>query len=296
MGSLSSFAKYLVDYFFLPLKALAVKTPQPTPASSQSKTPETAIGTPQRVSNLRQACLIRDRHRCVITRKFDAQEAQKRYKRDRRNIKDDDGLSLLPERDAMAYLEVAHIIPHSLMSVTGEGEWRLTDTKQMAYQILKMFNPDAIHLINGVDIDRPMNALTLTHDLHKLFGNFEIAFSPVGSQPHTYTIDYLESDRMGRIERLPITVTLYLTPDRSIDPPSPQLLKIHHAIGRILHMSAAGDYIDDILYNIEGMESGQVMPNGSTRLDDYVRFRLGGDVNVCILENYLSCYHVLEPC
>lgn len=90
----------------------------------------------------------------------------------------------------------------------------------MAHRILKMFNPSAIHLINGVDIDRPMNALTLTHDLHKLFGNFEIAFEAVGSNPHTYKINYLESDRMGRVEKLPVTVCLFLTPDRSIDPPS----------------------------------------------------------------------------
>ena len=106
-----------------------------------------------------------------------------------------------------------------------------------------MFNPHAIHLINGVDIDRPMNALTLTHDLHKLFGNFEIAFNASGPDPHTYEINYIEPDRMGQVEKLPVTVTLYLTPDRSIDPPSAQLLEIHRAIGRTLHLSAAGDYI-----------------------------------------------------
>ncbi|KAE8150581.1 hypothetical protein BDV25DRAFT_108046 [Aspergillus avenaceus] len=125
-GSLLMFAKYLVDNFFLPLKALAGKTPQPTPALSHVRTPETATGTPQRVSNLRRDCLTRDRHRCVITRKFDAQEGQNRYKRDGQNVRDDDGKSLLPERDRMAYLDVAHIIPHSLMSLTSEeGERRL---------------------------------------------------------------------------------------------------------------------------------------------------------------------------
>jgi hypothetical protein len=38
-----------------------------------------------------------------------------------------------------------------------------------------------------------MNALTLTHDLHKLFGNFDIAFEPAGSLPHTYKINYVET-------------------------------------------------------------------------------------------------------
>jgi hypothetical protein len=41
-------------------------------------------------------------------------------------VKDDDGVSLLPERHTMTYLEVAHIIPHSLMSLTDiEGELQL---------------------------------------------------------------------------------------------------------------------------------------------------------------------------
>jgi hypothetical protein len=137
-----------------------------------------------------------------------------------------------------------------------------------------MFNPGAIHLIDGIDIDRPINALTLTHDLHRLFGNFEIAFEPVGIQPHTYKVDYVESDRMGRVEKLPVTVSLFLTPDRSVDPPSPQLLAIHSAIGRILHLSAAGEYINDYIRDLEEMKGGEVMHDGSTRLDDYVRLRL----------------------
>lgn len=306
---LVAFAKYFIDNFLpckfpgatldishllFPVESLAVKTPQLTPALSHPRTPEATIGTPQRVSTSRQACLIRDRHRCIISRKSNAQEGQRRYKRDGSNLKDDDGKSLLEERDNMAFLEVAHIIPHSLMSLTSEeNEWGLVsahvlsdltiiladyiqaDSKQMAYRILRMFNPSAIHLINGVDINRPMNALTLTHDLHKLFSNFDIAFEPAGSQPHTYKINYVETDRIGRVERLPVIRTLYLTPDQSTDPPSPQLLKIHAAIGRILHLSAAGDYIDDLLRDIEEMEAGKVMTNGSTRLDDYIRFRLG---------------------
>jgi hypothetical protein len=273
--SLVAFAKYLVDNFLLPLKALAGKTPQPTPALSRSTTADVAIGTPQRVSNLRKSCLIRDRYRCVITRRFDAQEAQTRYKRDGRDVKDDDGKSLLPERDTMAYLEVAHIIPHSLKSITGDGgDRKLAESKQIAHRVLAMFNPGAIHLIDGVDIDRPMNALTLTHDLHRLFGNFEIAFQPVGTQPHTYKVDYVESDRMGRVEKLPVTVSLFLTPDRSVDPPSPQLLAIHSAIGRILHLSAAGEYINDYIRDLEEMKGGEVMHDGSTPLDDYVWFKL----------------------
>lgn len=101
------------------MKALAGKTPQPSPALSQSKEHDT-IGTLERLSNLRKACLVRDRYRCVISRKFDAEEAENRYKRDGEDVKDDAGNSLMPERDNMAFLEVAHIIPQSIKSITSK--------------------------------------------------------------------------------------------------------------------------------------------------------------------------------
>ncbi|PWY94840.1 hypothetical protein BO94DRAFT_285906 [Aspergillus sclerotioniger CBS 115572] len=124
--SLANFASFLVDNFFLPLKSLAAKTPQPTPASlSRLDLSGSAIGTPQRVSNLRKSCLTRDRHRCVVTRKFDVKEAEMRYKIVGEDVEDDDGKRLVEEADNTAYLEVAHIIPHSLMShgdIAGESK------------------------------------------------------------------------------------------------------------------------------------------------------------------------------
>ena len=36
------------------------------------------VGTPERLSALRDACLVRDRHRCVVSRAFDKDEALKR--------------------------------------------------------------------------------------------------------------------------------------------------------------------------------------------------------------------------
>lgn len=39
-----------------------------------------------------------------------------------------------------------------------------------------MFHTAVASLIDGVDIDRPLNALTLEMDLHQDFGNFEDFF------------------------------------------------------------------------------------------------------------------------
>lgn len=96
-----------------------MKTPQPTPISLSSNR-NASCGTKSRVSRLRQECLKRDNYRCVVSRKFDRAEAKKRLEKDETS-KDDDGELLRNQRsDQFEYLEVAHIIPHSLATLSSE--------------------------------------------------------------------------------------------------------------------------------------------------------------------------------
>jgi hypothetical protein len=78
------------------------------------------------VTALRGECLKRDRHRCVISGRFDDAEALERVEREGDDeAKDDDGNKLKREAGTFAPLEIAHILPHSLMNVSsgGEGSW-----------------------------------------------------------------------------------------------------------------------------------------------------------------------------
>ncbi|KAH7119483.1 hypothetical protein B0J13DRAFT_589968 [Dactylonectria estremocensis] len=290
--SLDDFAEFLFENFFLPrklhkilpshacspvsiVKASTKKTPQPSPAShsavmrTQGQV-QTFTGTPQRIATLRCACLIRDRYRCVISRKFDQTEALRRMRTQQRGgseAQDQDEAPLAGER--FEDLEVAHILPHSLTQVNSSRE--LEPSKATALAILNMFDSGATYLIEGTDIDRPRNALTLTHNLHILFGDFAVFFEPVDQQARTYRIDTFLPP--GFTDGLPITRTLSLTEERIIDPPSPRLLAIHNAIAHILHPSGAGDYIDEILRDAE--EHG-VREDGSTELERLVKLRLSG--------------------
>ena len=106
-----------------------------------------------------------------------------------------------------------------------------------------MFDDGVVRLIEGSDIDRTRNAITLTMEFHQLFGRFEVYFEPQGHQLHTYRIDSVRDDFM-RPSVLPIEGrTLFITDTRTIDPPSPRLLAIHAAIAHILYLSAAGSHI-----------------------------------------------------
>ncbi|KAK4155758.1 hypothetical protein C8A00DRAFT_41683 [Chaetomidium leptoderma] len=241
--------EYLLDNFFLPLKASTKKTPQPSPAdhSAVQRThgaglPQGLAGTPERLSALRGACLVRDRHRCVISRKFDLSEAVKRFKTSGSASRDDDGQLLEDDVNHFDVLKVAHILPHSLTK-TESGS-------QLAPR------------------------LTLTHLLHSTFGDFQVFFVPVTNNqgPHTYCINSFLPPFIIRDPSLPITRTLCLAENRTIDPPSARLLAIHCAIAHILHLSGAGEYIDRILRDAE--EHG-IRVDGSTELGRLVKLGLG---------------------
>ncbi|EFW15964.1 conserved hypothetical protein [Coccidioides posadasii str. Silveira] len=233
MGALEEFADYMVTQFFLPFRASSIKTPQPTPTMLSSIEASTATGTKQRISDLRHDCLVRDHHRCVVTRKFDITEARRRYERDK-NCTDDDGELLEREqRDNFQYLEVAHILPHCLTKV-GSGDKDLTESKKNVLRILDMFDTGITHLIDGLKIDSPSNALTLTFDNHRLFGEFQMYFEPTG-RAYEYTIHSVESGLLSN-PFFPVTRTLTLSPNHTIDPPSPRLLGIHRAISLILKL------------------------------------------------------------
>ncbi len=136
-----------------------------------------------------------------------------------------------------------------------------------------MFDHGVVDLIGGIDIDRPRNAITMTHNLHRFFGDFEVFFEPVAGQPpHTYQIrSFLPPGIVQGL--LPVTRTLFLTKSRSIDPPLPRLLALHRAIAHILHLSAAGSYINKIP---EHMEEKAIRADGSTELSHVVTLKLGG--------------------
>lgn len=105
--------------------ASSKQTPQPSPAPlsaierAQGGSHE-FTGTPNRISVLRTLCLQRDRHCCVISRRFDSKAATTRIERDGANAQDDDG-SLLTEK-SFDLLEVAHVLPHSMTQLKADLE------------------------------------------------------------------------------------------------------------------------------------------------------------------------------
>ncbi|KAM3552373.1 hypothetical protein MY1884_007233 [Beauveria asiatica] len=146
----------------------------------------------------------------------------------------------------------------------------LDSSREGALQILNMFDTDVVHFIEGPDIDRPRNAMTLTHNLHQDFGDFQIYFEPE-AQANTYRINTFLPAAIHNF--LPVTRELFLTEDRTIEPPSPRFLAIHRAIAHILHLSAAGAFIDTIL---DDFDQRAARADGTTHLGELVNLKVNG--------------------
>ncbi|KAF4764967.1 hypothetical protein HAV15_003270 [Penicillium sp. str.  len=204
--------------------------------------------------------LMRDRHRCVVSRKFDRAAARKHFEENAESCADDDGNPLKDESsDQFRYLEVAHILPHCLTTVAS-GETDLSDSKKNALRIL----------------DIRMNALTLTLNYHRLFGEFKIYFEPTGTR-HKYRIDSTERSPFLRNPLFPVTRSLTLSPHRTVDPPSPRLLDVHRAVALIIKLSGAGEYTERVLRDMEELD---VREDGSTHLGYLTGLRLGGWLDI----------------
>lgn len=136
-----------------------------------------------------------------------------------------------------------------------------------------MFDPDIGALIAGSDIDNPYNALTLTLNYHRLFGEFEIYFEQKDSKnERIYIIDSTEQRPFLRDALFPVTRELNLSPELDVDPPARKLLEVHCAIVHILKLSGAGNYIEKTLRE---MAETCVHTDGSTDIGRLVRSRLG---------------------
>ena len=191
-------------------------------------------GPAYRIATLRRDCLIRDKYRCVITRNFDRTEARRRVALDGPGAVDDDGQVL--DGSSFLNLEVAHILPRLLTNF--ESNLDLVTAREIALDILNMFDMNINRLMAGTDIGRPTNALTLTVNCHDEFGAFRIYFEAT-NRPHTYRI---QSYDLPLISAVPQAITRVLTLSPTIDSPHPRLLAVHAAIARVLHLSSAGPH------------------------------------------------------
>lgn len=270
--TLQTIALDFLDGFFLPLTARSC----PTTSVSNVLTPPSASnigpsqGTPFRLGGLRYLCLLRDDKRCVVSGHLD----KNAYNEARI------GGYQHPRGTYAVVTEAAHIMPHSLNSVSSVGD-SLPPTKGFVWQILNMFLPGTSTALEGSLIDTPANAILLATEIHDEFGRLRCYFDEVAGSANTYEFQTTRA-------AAPLLPGFYPAPGTLItfrnnepegrqlaDLPSPRLLKLHAACCKMLEMAGAADYVDRVLDDMERMqEQGTLAGNGSS--DIAMLFRMKG--------------------
>lgn len=271
--TLQTLADDLIRGFFVPLQAAGGQTPGAVSPLISARSygdvgPEQ--GLPSRVDGLRQLCLRRDGHRCVVSRHLDW-SAQTRHNRDHPDdFWDEDTVNT----------EVAHIIPHSFNALTLNGT--LGPARTYAWRVMNMFHPGISHILAGDAIDSPRNAMTLAGDLHKRFGRLKWYLEPTGPLPHSYTVHAIRGQRIEAWLRPPSGIVTF-SADGSVSPPDPRLIALHRACCLVLSMSGAGECVDDMFQDMRDLQgNGVLAADGSSDFAQYWRLRdVAGGVLVC---------------
>ncbi|KAH7906958.1 hypothetical protein BJ138DRAFT_1161323 [Hygrophoropsis aurantiaca] len=112
--------------------------------------------------------------------------------------------------------------------------------------------------LNGDKIHRLENIITLRPDLHSLFDTLDLWLEEDQSTANRYKICFSTGMRLG----FPVFVT-FTTPDPEHLPlPSPDLLLLHAVCARVAHLFGAGEYVDEILKDLE--ETRVLSPTGES--------------------------------
>lgn len=219
-------ATSLIQGLLVPMKALR-STPILSPHGMEDSIENIAsefTNPAVRSERLKRECLARDGKKCVVTGRLD------------HDLSDRNDTTI-----RTAITECAHIIPFSLAT------WRNDRDEQAKHIIWVNLNrcfPSIRNRINFTQesINETRNAMTLSFDLHKFFGLFYFAFEATG-RPHTYRLKNYDP---SLINNLPSMIT-FECHDSQHALPSPELLKVHAIIARILHASGLADYIDELV-------------------------------------------------
>lgn len=176
-----------------------------------------------------------------------------------------------------ARLEAAHIIPPSLNAITAPGA-ALPEAKHFVWKILNMFDPGVSRALEGTNIDSPANAMLLTTELHDGFGRLRCYMEERPGRPNTYAVKMARGAiglPPGLAPRPLVTLVNHEAPGAEhADLPLPRLLKLHSACCKMMEMSAAAGYVENLLDEMEDlMAEGTLKSDGSSDLGMVLRMK-----------------------
>jgi len=120
--------------------------------------------------------------------------------------------------------------------------------------------------LNGDDIHRLTNLLTLSYSIHQAFDRLYLWFTPhPDGEPHKYMVNLHDSmSDVYELRDIPQVVHWH-TPDASRFPlPDPRFLAVRATAARVAWMSGAAEYVQKVLDRDEEEFIPELAADGST--------------------------------
>ncbi|KAF9220142.1 hypothetical protein BS17DRAFT_739680 [Gyrodon lividus] len=225
---------------------------------------------PQSHQNAKRKALVRDNFSCVVSGSVDLSVAMENAE-----------VQQMVDARARPAVEThcAHIFAESTNeNISGNREG--SDKHQYAASMWAVMDRFGYkHLpsdLNGANIHRLENILTLESNIHNSFDRLNLWFEPTDT-PNTYNIRW-KSDWLA-LPYARTTVTFTSSDLEKLPLPSPEYLQIHAACAKVAHLSGAGDYIDKILRDLEDI---QVLSEDGASADvlEHALLPLGEEIRV----------------
>ncbi|KAH9167344.1 hypothetical protein EDB89DRAFT_1856482 [Lactarius sanguifluus] len=232
------------EMFFLHYLCIFRKYGGRTPASSRSscnafetrkemmiKMLREADQPPQNYREAKRLALVRDNFQCVVSGSYDSDSVV---------TNDELEAKVLSEDLPMGITHCAHIFPDSINRNISDSKDEVCCHNHHAasiWAILGCFGyEDLPKRLKGSGIHALDNVMTLDSACHHWFDKLLLWFEAEGS-PDTYTVK--------------ATKEITLTTDSDLPLLDPAYLEIHAACCRVAHLSGAGEYMDEVLEDLE---------------------------------------------
>ncbi|KAF8604828.1 hypothetical protein BDV93DRAFT_440060, partial [Ceratobasidium sp. AG-I] len=178
--------------------------------------------------------LRRDKYRCIVSGKLDMAVRKKR------KIK----LAVGEEDDVT---QAAHILPFSLAR-TGDNPAEVR--RHRVWDVIAQYGGINLDELNGNDINRVENVMTLSAKQHKLFGELDMWLASVEDQENTYVVR-----TAGWVQgNVPVSEEKHVvltTTDPALGLPDPRYLALHAACAQVWHASGMAEYVENLLWDME---------------------------------------------
>ncbi|KAH9829044.1 uncharacterized protein C8Q71DRAFT_718745 [Rhodofomes roseus] len=204
--------------------------------------------SPRNHSDAKDAALVRDDHRCVLTRMVD-----------RHSLREGLAVQRWPE-EPVVDTRCSHIFPDSLGSIEAGESGNEEHQVGTVWTILQRFGYEDVYNElkadqKGTGIHRLNNILTLAPTIQGAFDDMELWLEAIPDKANHYRVvlaPYLAHKSLDH--GLQENVQFVVHGNCDLPLPNPRCLSIHAACCRIAHMSGAAKYLDVIFRDMEELD------------------------------------------